>query len=45
MHMRYIRLTKKKELENLYKSNKNFVVRARCMCLLLSEKGNSIAKV
>jgi transposase len=45
--MRYITLTEEEQqqLEDLQKTSANFVVRARCLCLLLSNKGNSMAEV
>lgn len=45
--MRHISLSEeeKSQLEELQKSSTNSVVRKRCTCLLLSGKGNSIAKV
>jgi transposase len=45
--MRYITLNEaeKQELENLHKTSNNFVVRERCLCLLLSAKGNSMVSV
>lgn len=45
--VRYIRLTEveKQELENLYKTSTSSVVRKRCLCFLLSAKGNSATKV
>lgn len=45
--MRNIRLTEeeKHEVESLQKASPNFVIRERCLMLLLSNKGNSIAQV
>jgi len=35
----------KQNIENLYKTSPNSVVRERCLCILLSNKGNSMTKV
>lgn len=45
--MRYVSLVDegRHDLENLHKTSSNSVVRARCLCLLLSDKGNSMAQV
>jgi transposase len=39
--MRYLKLTEieQSELENLYKSSSDIMIRERCQCLLLSNKG------
>jgi len=45
--MRYVKLTEeeKQQLESLYKTSSNAVIRQRCLCLLLSNKCNSIIQV
>jgi len=35
----------KQSIENLYKTSPNSVVRERCLCILLSNQGNSMSKV
>lgn len=45
--MRQLTLTKeeKQKIENLYKTSPNSVVRERCLCIMLSNQGNSMSKV
>ena len=45
--MRFIRLLEEErsQLEYLYKTNDNHVVRERCQCLLLSDQGHSMAAI
>lgn len=45
--MRYIRLSEeeKNQLEELFKTSDNWVVRRRCQILLLSNNGNSLVEV
>ena len=47
MYMRRIRLTEeeKQQLENLYKTSPNSVVRERSFCLLLSNKGHNLVEI
>jgi transposase len=45
--MRHVRLTKEEEqsIEELHKTSASFVVRGRCLILLLSNQGNSVKEV
>jgi len=45
--MRRLTLTEqeKQKIEDLYKTSPNSVVRERCLCILLSNQGNSMSKV
>jgi transposase len=45
--MRFVRLTEEErsQLEYLYKTNANHVVRERCQCLLLSDQGHKMTAI
>lgn len=45
--MRFLRLSEEErsQLEYLYKTNDNHVVRERCQCLLLSDQGHNMADI
>lgn len=46
-NMRQLTITEeqKQKVEDLYKTSPNSVVRERCLCIMLSNQGNSMSKV